>query len=545
MQQQPVNWWRDRRIALAIVLFAALFMRGQDIMQPMVDAFSWRQASTAMMAANFYTDSWNIFYPQVSWTGPGPSYQGREFQTVTWLTAALYTVLGQHDWVARGVTVMFGVWGVFAFYQLVRRVWDDRHAFAAALVLALLPGAAFIDRSFLPDPGMLALIVTALWLWVAYLQTDRWGYLAGALALGSLGLLTKLPGLVVLAAGVYAAVAIPGSRGMLSGRRVAWLVGLWTAALLPVGAYYAWAVYLGNAYPPYHVAGSDNWLWEHGPRAWLAEGYFLERAGRHAYKWLWTLPAMLLIVIGFGCPPPRRSGEAMPGAPWFFHWWWFGALVLYALAARELVVNPWNLHIVNPLVAAFAGRALVVITTAGDARERRPWLATGGGIVSMALIAALLVTGQAALSDMKWPHADQSRRLGLELKRLSAPGDLVVTVPNDIGDPIAIYYSGRRGWVFPPGGGDVQWSLLPEDGPTAIEMFESLRAQGARWFGVVASTQDQHQPRRSFHAHHVLLIEHIRRTCELVGDNDAWTVYRIPPADDLPGADAPSAAIVR
>ncbi|MHB1179978.1 MAG: hypothetical protein ACYCZO_16830, partial [Daejeonella sp.] len=103
-------------------------MRGQDITQPFIDAFSWRQASTAMMAENFFKNSWNIFYPEVNWTGAGPGYQGREFQTVSYLAAILYQVFGQHDHIGRMIAISFGLWGIFALYKLVLLVWDKKHA---------------------------------------------------------------------------------------------------------------------------------------------------------------------------------------------------------------------------------------------------------------------------------------------------------------------------------------------------------------------------------------------------------------------------------
>jgi 4-amino-4-deoxy-L-arabinose transferase-like glycosyltransferase len=130
-----------------------------------------------MMAENYHSTNWNILCTKLNWDGPGPGYQGREFQTLSYLTALLYLLVGQHDWVGRAVAVMFGLWGIFALYQLVRRVWDEQRAVASAAVMALLPGSIFIERSFLPDPAMVALVTTATWLLVAYLQTDRWHYL--------------------------------------------------------------------------------------------------------------------------------------------------------------------------------------------------------------------------------------------------------------------------------------------------------------------------------------------------------------------------------
>jgi hypothetical protein len=41
----------------------------------------------------------------------------------------------------------------------------------------IIPGEIYVNRSFLPDPVMLSLIVTSVWLLVAYLQTERLHYL--------------------------------------------------------------------------------------------------------------------------------------------------------------------------------------------------------------------------------------------------------------------------------------------------------------------------------------------------------------------------------
>ena len=49
---------------LLLILFVALLMRVQYLTQPFIDAFSWRQASTAMMAENFFKNNWNILFPE-------------------------------------------------------------------------------------------------------------------------------------------------------------------------------------------------------------------------------------------------------------------------------------------------------------------------------------------------------------------------------------------------------------------------------------------------------------------------------------------------
>ena len=226
---------------LTAILIVGAILRFNHITQPLIDAFSWRETDTAMMAENYHSTNWNILCTKLNWDGPGPGYQGRELQTLSYLTALLYLLVGQHDWVGRAVAVMFGLWGIFALYQLVRRVWDEQRAVASAAVMALLPGSIFIERSFLPDPAMVALVTTATWLLVAYLQTDRWHYLILASVIGTLGFLTKITGLIVAIPMLYAMLAILSGRRMLHPSRLATLGTVAVVGLAPVVAYYLWA----------------------------------------------------------------------------------------------------------------------------------------------------------------------------------------------------------------------------------------------------------------------------------------------------------------
>ena len=82
------------------------------------------------------------------------------------------------------------------------------------------------------------------------------------------------------------------------------------------------------------------------------------------------------------------------------------------------------------------------------------------------------------------PGAAQGYLMGKELKALKQPGELVITLPHNIGDPVAIYYSGGKGFLFPPA---YKWAPteLPKEDEECIAILEDLRSQGADWFGIV------------------------------------------------------------
>jgi len=519
-------------LLLGGILVVGALLRFNNVTQPFTDGFSWRQASTAMIASNFYHRSWNIFYPEVSWTGPYPGYQGREFQTVSYIAALLYILMGEYDWVGRSVAALFGVWGIFALYQLVRRAWDEERALLSAAAMALLPSSIFIDRSFLPDPAMVALVTTSVWMLVAYLQTERLRFLLLAGITGACALLTKPPALIVSFAMIYATLTILPVRDKLNHRKPAVISIVAILSLLPAISYYLWALHLGHTYPPYHVAGEGNWLWNEGLKAWLDKRYFLPLLSWHFNYWIWTQPVIILVALGiilpfFGFVPGKRSADSAcgrsisPKAPWLFHWWLLGGVPYYLIGAKELMSNGWNFQIINPPAAALASHAIITIASLiakiTPASIRSLLKAT---MIAMSL-AAIGLLGATRLRLLYHPFSEQSYELGLALRDASRPRDLVVTMANDLGNPIAIYYSRRRGWPFPPPTADRDIIKLPADDSESIQMFEQLRAQGAAWLGIVAAQQ------AFLRREHPLLLAHFERTCRLYRRDPEWAIYSI------------------
>lgn len=499
-----------------LLLLAALAvgaaLRLERVRQPYVDAFSWRQASTAMIAANYYRTNPNILYPEVDWTGPGPGYQGREFQTVTYLASIGYRLFGHRDWVGRAVAVMFGLGGIIALFALVRRAWDESRAIVAAWVMAVLPGSVFVDRSFLPDPAMVALMTAAVWLWLRYLQTRAIGALIGAAVVGALGGLTKITGLIVGLPMLYAALSLRGWRGLMRPRELLPSLACAALILIPVAAYYAWARHLALTYPPHHFAGSGNWLWDLGLARVAEQRFFLPGLANRATVWLWTMPVIIMLAAGL-LLRPSPGEEERKGTPWLFHWWLAGGAVLFLGGGRELVDNPWNLHILNPAVAALAAHALV---TAAMFVGRRVDARLSTLVIAVALVTVVHYS-RPRLGWMYHPYAGPGREMGLAIREVSEPDELVVTIADASPDPVAIFYSERRGWVFPPAHRWAPTAAISDD-ERAIEILEELRSLGARWFGVVTKTNDLDSELPLFARH---LAEHTR---EVVRTAD-WVIY--------------------
>ncbi|RYE11146.1 MAG: glycosyltransferase family 39 protein [Hyphomicrobiales bacterium] len=504
---------------LLLALLVAAAFRFESITQPLVDAFSWREASTAMMADNFQTRSWNVFFPEVSWTGPGPSYQGREFQITSYIAAVLYQVFGWHDWFGRAISACFGLITTACLYAIALRCWGVWEARGSALMMAILPGATFIDRSFLPDPSMLALVTSGALLFIVFLDRGRMAWLILSGAVVTLGVLAKVAGIAVAVPLLYALVEQMRARTAVASRLFALVAGVGLLCGLAVATYYAWALHLARSYPPYHMAGS-GYAWTDGLPSFLRNGFYLPDLRELVDAWYLTWPLLLLSLIGLLLRPPARDDRGKAPLGWFFHAWLLGGTVLFLVAAREIVNNPWNLHILSVPIAAFAGRGLVVAAGLGGSGASAGSIVRAGGIC-LFLVLVCALPSRLYLSKA---YAQTGYELGTELASLSAPGDLVIAVSSTVGDPIAVYYSRRRGWVFPPGGGDTDWSRLRDDSE-AISLLEELRAEGAAWLGIAKNARDSEG--RRFLEHHKGLLTHLDQSAEIAAETDSYVIYRL------------------
>ncbi len=471
---------------LSFILLLAFVLRLWGINQPYVDIIGWRQCSVAMMAENFFRVDPNIFFPAINWSGPGPGYNGREFQTISYIASLLYRLFGQHDAIGRCVALVFGLWGVFATYKLVEEVWDKRSGLAAAFLMAIMPSPILFDRSFIPDPVMVSLVVTGVWLLLVYLRSGSRKFIILAAVTLCLGFLTKIPGMLTGIAIAYALLYMTIDKRKLDLKRFVPVVIAGVAILIVVAAYYLWARYLSTHYPPYHFAGSDGWVWSQGLVAWMQQGYFLDRFLYCAKDLLWGWPALCLFLVGiifFNYREPalrREKADHEYRKPvYLFHFWALGCIVFYAIGAQELVDNFWNFHIFSPVVAAFAARGLILLTTFGT-RSKAFFLIRFGVIVLI-----LAWVNYPVWRYLRTPFYQSEYEMGTALRNYRQDGEPVVVLGREFGSPVSIFYTRSKGWVFPPAGKD-DWASFPKDDTTAIRILKDLQRQGAGWFAVVA-----------------------------------------------------------
>ncbi len=191
------------------------------------------------------------------------------------------------------------------------------------------------------------------------------------------------------------------------------------------------------------------------------------------------------------------------------------ALSTMQLGPKNSVLNPWNFHILSPALAALAAMAVVVILRI---EKRGKWTPATVGIAVAILI---FIWGFGFNNNLKRLYRSiyyDDYLLGLRLRELTEPGDLVVTADMDYGSPINIYYSRQRGWVYPQP--DHRWISLFDDQEAAIQELERFRSEGADWLGFETERKEQ------FWRDYPQLAAHIEQSSFLVEENDEYVIFR-------------------
>ena len=445
-------------LALAAILLLGIGLRVLYITAPLLDNHRWRQIDTAVMAQYMYEDSLNPLYPQVNWGGPR-GYVESEFPLVPLIAALLYHVFGPDDMWGRVTSVAFSAGLIVFVYFLMRGMQGAPPARAAALLVAVSPGAVYYGRTFMPDTAMLCLSVATLLGILRYLQSGRraalwWGSAAFALAI-----LVKLPAVMVLLP-ILAAVCQARGRSALRDVR------LWVGVGLPLVVAATWYVHAYNifretgltfgilshparTYPPSIAPGPwpdvfSKW----SSLALLTDAGFYRELLNRLLRLHLTPIGLALAVVGFLLWKGRSS--VVIGA-------WLASIAGFVLVAGE--GNIAHDYYQLPLVVV---GAMYFGVAAGPLFDGQ-WIRTRIGAGSWAPVAVAAVVFAFALLMFRDSGVVQTHfrpdRLDLDMQRAGAAidvaiddADALLVVVDDYGvtSPVLLYMARMRGWSFGP-----------------------------------------------------------------------------------------------
>ena len=387
---------------------------------------------------------------------------------MSFLAGIAFRLFGVHEWIGRGKTVLFFAAFTAVFFLLVRRISGENSSDLAPFFYSFARVESMASRCFMPDVPSLSLAIIGLYCFLRWIADRQWRFfLASAIAI-SLSILIKAPSIVIGAPLLYMVVAaVYDRRRSLEGkvcdghRPPLQALALFAAiTLVPSAIWYWHAHQIAAQFYPYHFFGED------GIRIESISWYL-----RVAQMVITNLTPLLCVLglIGLCVAPREKFGRV-------FHWW-FVAMILFILIAGYGNRHPWYQLPLVPIVSAIAGAgyAAIALKISNPAAKIALSILAAGGFLLLAFVNVRAVYQ---------PAAAQFRGAGLELKKITSPGSLVVAADN--GNPTIFYYAERKGWHCPQKDGI--WQGSPRDSEQAIIDLEQLRKRGAGYFVLLADT---------------------------------------------------------
>ena len=290
----------------------------------------------------FIDESLHLFWSQRVRDEPGydrPMRDGKPLQSLV----MAFTVAGADDplWAGRFTSVLVGAVGLWAAWQIGRRLFDEATGLTAAVLYLACPFTLFYDRMALSDVYLSTFAALALLASIAVARDPRpaKGVWLGLALAGCV--LSKVPGLMLAPLPLAAAFLLPPRRPGL-GRAL----GIAYAVAAILAAYPAW----------YFLAKSGQLSKAAGVEEEVEVVQLLADNAEDAVRWLWaywTWPVTLAGLGGVVLGVLRRRGPELllaaasltPIAAFVsLAFYWYPRYVLFAtvpflvLAARALVL---------------------------------------------------------------------------------------------------------------------------------------------------------------------------------------------------------------
>lgn len=439
------------KICLLVIILLGISLRVIHITNPLLDRGGWRQTATASVARNFYTNNFNIFYPQIDWGGASPGYAESEFEISPFIVALIYKITGVQEWVGRLLAVLFSVGSMGLLYRLSRKYFGINTALFSTAFFVICPLNIYYSRTFMPESSMIFFSIAFIYYFSEWFDNENWtNFLLTGLC-GALALLIKIPTL-------YLGFPIVGLAYIKYNKSLFIKWKLWLLAgiiLLPSILWYSHAHQIFKEYGLTFAIwdiGHDKWG---NIQIWLDKEFYLTLF--HRFKGEVLTPIGLCLFL-FGLVLKVRQKKEF-----LFHFWLLGIIIYFFIVAVGNIVNNYYQLPLVPVASIFIGKALTLFINKKLLSEK----VIGWIIITIAFLSISLFSYQEIKGFYYW-----SRPIYFAGKTVDklVEKDALIIVGNDTiyHGPEGLYYSNRKGW----------YANLFEINP---EYVEGCRKQGAKY----------------------------------------------------------------
>lgn len=386
---------------------------------PLEAGHNWRQTTVTMVARNFSEVDANIFYPRVDFAGEKTGITGMEFPIFNYLIYGANELFGYEHWYGRLINLIFSSLGIYFFFLLVRRYWNEEVAFWSALILTFSVWFVF-SRKIMPDTFSMTFLLGGLYYASNYLR-DKGSitHLIIASLLVTIGVLSKLPSGYLLS---MLPLIVISEKSQIK-RTVFLMIGM-TLALLPsLWWYFIWVPHLVKTYDFWHffmgksITQGINEIVEHLP---LTLSRFYDSALKFVGFGLFALG--LLIAI------KRSNKQILLVLSMAF----FTFLIIIFKAGFTFAHHSYYIIPFAPVMALIAGYYLSEI--------KQQYLR-----ISLILIVAIECIGN-NIQDFRIPsRLESAQNLEAQLDELGDQEELIFINSEEV--PTPMYFAHRKGWI--------------------------------------------------------------------------------------------------
>lgn len=432
------SWW-DGSWGLASVIVAVSVALHVPILRQPFLYYEFRQTQTALQAREFAEHGINLFDPQLPLFGPPwkVPFELPVFQAL----ASIPIKLGLGADAAMHATgLVFFALSALLLFGLVRRIGSIVAAFAALIAFSLSPFALVWGASSLIEYFVTACMLAFLWAGILWRDTGRRGYAVTAVALGSLGVLTKANTAIfwTIPYFTYGGVHVSSAREWIKARLAP---RVWVVAVIPAVLGAIWTLHADSV-----KSDSPATRWLTSSR--LQEFTFGTWAQRTKYEnWAVVFDRIAdlivgryvfvgLIVLGLVCT--RRRGV------------WIGLALTVGLTIATFlnlyVIHDYYLIALSPALAALLGLGVDVVWRAARGR-------VSPAVVGIALVLVWIV-------PMYWATGPYWRPALDGFSNTAAPTAAAIADAVPRGEPVVVqgldwnptylYYAHRRGLMLRP-----------------------------------------------------------------------------------------------
>lgn len=389
---------------------------------PLEVGHNWRQTTVTMVARNFLEVDNNIFYPRIDFAGDKTGITGMEFPLLNYIIYATSEIFGYQHWYGRLINLLVSSFGLWFFYLLVKRFYQENVAFYSTLILTVSIWFQF-SRKIMPDTFAMSIILAGVYFGVCFLfdkKQQKGLYLISYFLLIMLGILAKLPSGILL--GIIAILLFNPS---IEKHRKIGLISVTAVSLIPaVFWYFFWVPYLVEQFGFWHFfMGKDSLT---GLSELFLNGH---ETCKKFYDSALKYVGFMVFLFGLFYAVKRKEKKLM--LPFLICFLLFFVIMMKA----GFTFSHHNYYIIPfvPLMAVMAGYGITCIPS-------RSWRTI--------ILFAIVIEGIANQQHDFFLKDKQLSLLELEsdLNEFTHPHDLIAINSGDF--PTPMYFANRKGWIL-------------------------------------------------------------------------------------------------